>query len=409
MDLSGLSGLNRVVIIDDNPKDGFAISKALNKEGVASYFYHFQGVGFLGDIPSQPNVRLVFLDLELDPQHATDVTTKANLALNCLRKFVGKNSFYILALWSSRTEDPVREKFQNLLDTVGRDYRPCIAPITLNKNECADPASPEEYDSAKINEQLKVGLEPAKKFGLFTSWERKITGVTSSFLRSLISSDETQESVSAKIRALSFAQAGTRSNNQSLHALLTLNDSLKGTIDSALIGENYDLYNTQIIEGADIGEQTMSDINGTLTIHPDIRQMGPGIVIKTNHDYCASDLIRGGDRTTVMVDITALCDYAQGNNEFHHLVHGVLLPSSNQNKTRKQKCYLLDGAFSLEGNSYRLAVNLASVKSFSKDDYEALSGEVWFKFRDNVVIDIQQRVSSYNSRPGRVILTAHGG
>lgn len=407
MDLSSLSGLNRVVIIDDNPKDGFAISKALNKEGVASYFYHFQGVGFLGDIPIQPNVRLVFLDLELDPQHATDVTAKANLALNCLRNFVGKDSFYILALWSSRTEDPVREKFQHLLDTVGEDYRPCIPPIVLNKNECADAASPEEYDSAKISERLKAGLEPAKKFGLFSLWERKLTGVTSSFLRSLISSDETQESVSAKIRALSFAQAGSRSNNQSLHALLTLNDSLKGTIDSALISEDYDPYNTQIVEGANIDDQIMSDINGTLTIHPDIQQMGPGIVIKSNHDYCSSDLIRGGERTPVMVDITALCDYAQGNNEFHHLVHGTLLPSGNQNSARKQKCYLLDGAFTIEGNSYRLAVNLASVKSFSKDEYDALSEEVWFKFRDNVVIDIQQRVSSYNSRPGRVILTTH--
>jgi hypothetical protein len=409
MDLKSLSELNRVVIIDNDEDQGFAISKALNKEGVASFFYQFNGVGNLGDVPKCPNARLVFLDLGLDPLLGTgNDTEKATLALTCLSRVVEPSSFYILVVWSAQL-DTLGLEFNRLLQERGKDFYPCIPPIVIDKNDCADPSSSNGYLSSVINKKLNEGLRGAEKFGLFTLWERKISGVTSSFLRDLISSEETAETISGKINALSFAQAGEGSNNPSLHALLTLNDSFKGTIDTALVSEDYSIHNAAVNTDSRCDVIAMSNINTTLTVNPNkAGPIGPGCVIKVKEDLLANGLIRGDQRTSVIIDITALCDVAQGNNEFHHFVHGVLLPSGNNNDSGKQKVFKLNGTFSLDDDRWRLFINLASVIAKTKDEVAAMPSEdIWFRLRDNAVIELQQRIASYNSRPGRVILTDH--
>ncbi len=408
MDLQSLSELNRVVIIDNDEDQGFAISKALNKERVSSYFYHFTGVGDLTDVPKCPNARLVFLDLGLDPLiGAGSETEKANLALTCLNRVVEPSSFYVLVIWSAQLTT-LGQEFIKLLKERGSDFYPCIEPIVIDKNECADPSTPTSYLSSAINDRLNAGLKDADKFGLFTFWERKISGVTSSFLRDLISANETQDTVSGKINALSFAQSGSTSNDTSLHALLTLNDSLKGTIDTALVGEDYSSYNAVINSAARCDAQAMNDINATLTINPNTGgRVGPGCVIKVDKDYC-DGLVKGTERTAVMIDVTALCDVAQNNNDFHHFVHGVLLPSANSHTSGKLKTYELNGSFTLENDSWRLIINLASIVAKTKEEVAEIStNDIWFRFRDNVVIELQQRIASYTSRPGRVILTQH--
>ncbi len=409
MDLKSLSELNRVVIIDNDEDQGFAISKALNKEGVASCFYHFLGVGDLGNVPKQPNARLVFLDLGLDLLlEVGNDTGKANLALTCLSRVVEPSSFYVLVIWSAQFAT-LGQEFLRILQERGSDFYPCIAPIVLDKNDCADPSNPTTYLSSVINEKINDGLRDAEKFGLFTLWERQISGMTSSFLRDLISTEETLDTISGKINALSFAQAGVASNNPSLHALLTLNDSFKGTMDTAIVNNDYTTFNAAINADVTCDDQTMSDINATLTIHPNKDGLiGPGCVIKVNKDYCDSGLVRGEARTPVMVDVTALCDVAQDNNEFHHFVHGVLLPSANSHGSGKDKIYELTGSFAHEGDTWRLLINLASVVAKTKAEIAQMTNDdVWFRLRDNVVIDLQQRIASYTSRPGRVILTQH--
>lgn len=408
MDLQSLSELNRVVIIDNDESQGFAISNALNKEGVASYFYHFTGVGDLADVPKSPNARLVFLDLGLDNLLGVgNDTEKANLALTCLSRIVEPSSFYVLVIWSAQF-DTLGQEFIRILNERGKEFLPCIPPIVIDKTECADPTTSGGYSSTVINDKLNDGLREAEKFGLFTLWERKISGITSSFLRDLITSNETQDTISGKVNTLSFAQAGSASNSPSLHALLTLNDSLKGTIDTAIVSEDYSIYDEALNTEARSDAQAMSDINATLTVNPNKGDaIGPGCVIKVDKDYC-DGLVRGDARTAVMVDITALCDVAQGNNDFHHFVHGVLLPSANSNRANKLKVYELTGAFSLDGDKWRLVINLASVMAKTKEEVAQMSmDDVWFRFRDNVVMDLQQRIASHNSRPGRVILTEH--
>jgi hypothetical protein len=71
MKLADLSSFTRVVIVDNDEDDGLGIRSALDVNHIPSLFIHAEGRGALPKEPF-PNVRLVFLDLNMIPVAASN-------------------------------------------------------------------------------------------------------------------------------------------------------------------------------------------------------------------------------------------------------------------------------------------------------------------------------------------------
>lgn len=423
MDLKSLAELNRVVIIDNNEEEGSAISRALNEKGVSSYFHHFKDLGSLPKLAALnfPNVRLVFLDLELYP--LPDDNQKANLALESLGKLVAKGSHYVLVVWSGELQTALKDKFLEILESRGKDFYPSIKPIAINKKECRNKDKLQSFSSYKINRFLTQELKKADMYNLFSSWEKEINKVTSTFLRDFLDNEDLDE-LSGKINSLADAYAGQyASTNPSMNALLALNSALKGTIDSSVVGIDYRESNKILKDDQFItDEAAKAQINSVLMLNQDL-QVGPGSVYATSKTYadkiittiktrhpCSGACKCIEETKFVKIDITPLCDFAQKNKtSFYHFVYGALVPRDYMKKRVKDNpsLYELRSFFKLEDTDREIVVDLSAHETIAIKDWGTKTNDPLTKFRDSIVIDIQQRVASHNSRPGHALLTTN--
>ena len=94
MKLQQLMEANRVIIIDDSQKDGEELRKALDGANISSLFLYNDSKVILPE-SSCPNVRLVFLDLDMNPS-IVGSRDKAVHALAVLKKVIGSQRFYML-------------------------------------------------------------------------------------------------------------------------------------------------------------------------------------------------------------------------------------------------------------------------------------------------------------------------
>jgi hypothetical protein len=421
MDLKSLAELNRVVIIDNNDEEGTAISRALNEKGVSSHFHHFKDLGSLAKIADLnfPNVRLVFLDLEL--YALSDDNQKANLALEALGKLVTKGSHYILVVWSGVLQTELKDKFLELLKDRGKDFYPSIEPITINKKECRNKDKNQTFSSYKINRFLVTGLKQANMFNLFADWEKEINRVTSTFLRDFLDTEDIDE-LSGKINSLADAYAGQYAKlNPSKNALLALNSALKGTIDSAVVNLDYSDSDKQIKKDIIItDEKDKARINSVLMLNLDL-QAGPGCAYKVDKTYvqrimkevknrhsCTDGCTCNVDSLFVKIDITPLCDFAQENKtSFYHFIYAALIPREFANKRVRDNpgLYELRSFFNLDDADMEVVIDLSAYESAPVADWNPEGETLVTKFRDSIVIDFQQRVAAHHSRPGHALLS----
>ncbi len=401
MDLKNLASLNRVVIIDNNEKEGEAISRAFNKQHVASHFIHLKGSGDIESVKNFPNVRLVILDLELAPELNGDAN-KAAFALTCLKRIVEESGHYALIIWSGHLDDSLATVFLEMLSERGQDFYPYVAPICISKKNCRN--NDGTFSARKINGYMKPELEKTADFELFAKWEVEINKAMSRFLRDLLGKED-QASLSGKLNALGAAYAGGASDeNVGLYALLTLNAALKGTIDSAVATQNYRKNNARIETGNTITDDLKAKLNGHLMLNPD-EKLGPGCVFKTKDSYCTNLINNTEGVINVKIDITPLCDFAQKKHSFSYYVHAIAIPDTNRGKiTKYGNGHELHNKFHYNNHSWRLIINLASLETAPANKSTPKQKDVWFKLRDDLVVDLQHRVAAHNSRPGHALL-----
>ena len=428
MDVTNLASLTKVVVVDNVRTQGLAIQDALGQSGVASYFHFFEDKTKIKEVSQFPNVRLIFLDLELDST-SRDVKIKAGIAFSCLRRIVKPSSYYVLVVWSGELNTPLSKRFLSILKTEGKDIYPCVKPILLNKKDFTDRRYPtqDRYRAALLRDEINRKLKAVDFFKLFSDWERQINSVTSEFLRELLGT-ENRDSVSRKINSLADAYAGQHAeDNPSLYALLTLNSSFRGALDSAVSSSiNYKPSNAAIIDKVmvtDIKEKAR--INSLLMLNEHI-SIGPGCVYlndkkytKDLYDKVSKELLTKRNIKHVKVDITPVCDFAQPNKTVvHTYVHGLIIPVANMKKDRRSglpkklinnmpRYYELNRYFTVKGRQWNLIIDLAAIETLpaGKTYGWPKIEDVLFKLRDNIVIDFQHASSSHNSRPGHTLLS----
>ena len=235
MDLDELTELNRIVIIDDDKKDGASIRDALATKFIPSLFIHLNNKT-QGALKLFPNVKLVFLDLGMLP-NTTSERAQARYVLQTLQKIVGEKSFYILVVWSTHIEESLARNFMQLInEKESIHWRPIIDPIQLSKKDCK---SEGEFCFDKINKSIHKHLLKIPNFRLLMKWDAMIEKSKSKFIDKIFANDE-QDVISQKLHALAKAYAGKRYKDEiAKNALLALSEAVKGSLNAEIISKKY--------------------------------------------------------------------------------------------------------------------------------------------------------------------------
>lgn len=429
MDLKDISDLNRVAIIDNDDDDGKSLQKALQAKQIGSVFLKVDGITGLPAHPF-PNISLVFLDLDLLSTLAND-RDKASRAVACLSKVVAPRSFYVLVIWSTHTTSGLETEFRDILKDT--DITPCVLPISIAKGDCKKAGG--GYSFAKINTNIKKQFNALKAQSLFFKWETIVSAQMSNFTNDLVKNDD-QRGLSKKIHALAEAYAGnTYSQSLTKNALFTLNDALKGSLDAAIANsDDLEKYDKKVYKKvAKVSVEQKAQVNSHLMIDPH-KRLGSGCVFECSLscDLHPTTTKRVRNKKKIILDLTPLCDAAQRKNILNHYVHALLLPSEKIKLLydKPEFVYVFRNQFNIDSKSYYLVINLKSLEGAVKrknpgtdettmmqtaagEDVEVVRkalhtdsvSNILVKFRDPVILDIQQKVSSYMSRFGHSYLS----
>jgi hypothetical protein len=349
-------------------------------------------------------------------------------ALTFLDKIVGNHNFYLLIIWSTHAGGSLEASFREAINAdTFKHLRPVVAPISLSKAECVTRG---EYSPSKINGFIKQKLGDISNYTLLTKWETTINEAISEFLSGLLS-DSSQQDISQKLHALAKAFAGKNYEKDiAKHSLLALNDALKGSIDGGVIAKNYSTNNRKIDPNTSaLSEGDIAKINQKMMLNPELR-LGPGCVFKASNSvgqkFSKNLLIREiTGCINIKIDITPICDIAQDKNEFSYYVHGLLVPKTAEPGKGDYIYAGLNNFFLHNDQNMKLVLNLRTLEAVPKrgpraryekrrDQSGALISvqlpdlpkkeDILFKLRDNIVIDIQHKVTAHNARPGHVLL-----
>ncbi len=425
MNPTELTAFTRIIILDDDAKEGAEIRDALAALKLSSLFIHADSRSALPARPF-PNARIVFLDLEFVPG-GTD-KSRASTALAYLNTVVREGGFYVLVVWSSHVGSPLETEFSEQLDTRAANIKPCIPPIFISKASCKH--ADNKFSGRKITSHIKQGFKSVKSYELFINWENIVSNTVSDFLSNILNGEDQRE-LSRKIHALAEAYGGKKyKDNMAKNALLTLDEALKGLLDSSIAQGDYTEHNKRIhklVSGLD--KDKMAELNAKLLLNPD-KMRGSGCVFKTTRKESkryTNPMLKDWpeEGIGVMIDVTPICDVAQNKNEFVYYVYGALVPEKTKCK-RAGYIYDFDHSFSYESKNWQLVINLKSLETVRKDAATTpvkvlqTTGNVAslmpvarsidsdiniiFKLKDGVVVDFQHKIAHHNSRPGHTLL-----
>ncbi|MBU0713530.1 hypothetical protein KJ762_12205 [bacterium] len=276
-----------VLIIDDKIEEALPLIKLLSKNGIASTFYTGTRDSELPIAPAQ-KIRLAFIDIQLFP--ASNSYTYAQNILRLLERIIPDNNGpYILLVWS-KLEDVHAAELENQVISPAFAKRPVIF-LRLSKASYFDTVSDESlqeqleeaYSDLKtrfanddltaikdvinskmpartilkakpdalksISDKMRVELEKADAFHLFTIWENlinKAAGKTVGSFSNLYRTDKYwTKNLKSGIYRMAHAQLGkvidsVDDNDLIRNAIITLNRSFLDVLEND-INETIDL------------------------------------------------------------------------------------------------------------------------------------------------------------------------
>lgn len=419
MKLSNFSDFARVVIIDDREDEGNGIKKALETIQIPSLFYHVTSNRVLEDKLCK-NIRLVFLDLIFSDSKSSNAAQNAGNAISKLSKVISQTGFYILVMWSSHTTEDVATAFQSQMARQ-TDFAKPYTILALQKTDFKTAGGKYKIKAIikKINEQL--ALSPSLQ--IFSDWERLTTNSISDLAGS-IAGQKSHDDLSKIINSLSEAYAGkSKPKNKPQNALMAFNEIFRGTVSHQIMLNGFGNLYKKIGTGT-LDDSEKAKLNSSLIFTPDI-SIGPGSIFKIkglgkNKKKFISAILDQDEATLgtaygkiipIAIEVTPLCNAAQGNAQHTYFLNGLIHPKSYPNGTgtkeikirgRSPHCYTFEKAFWDNDNNepFTLSFNLKLFHSALSDKYVSIDK----KIRDNLVIDLQHQISGYISRPGHVLL-----
>jgi hypothetical protein len=375
----------KVLIIDDTEEDGYAILKSLWNRGVGAVYL----TGKKEEFPESPlkGIRLAILDMVLVLDDPKPVSTLISVLKNVIDN---DNGPYIAIAWTKHPE--IAQEFADRIDGNQTWAAPQFVQ-QLEKIEVKD-IETGKFDSNKIAQKILTHLSQIRPFDFMLQWEQKAMRSAQETINRL-SDIGTQVSESGNLPSEPAIESERERWQISLtHILATLAKKQHGktltdggaTIESIcqamnplvfdqLEDQTLDLVSEYVNTGSDIssaGNNTpdelvecfSSDIMGMFhTAHPNItgKEPHPGDVYLYRGIFTKSDPAPMEDilkhlfgsassqyaksidenKNRILLEITPLCDKAQGRMRIGRCVPGIVAPAEGFKDKFKNREYTL--------------------------------------------------------------------
>lgn len=405
----------RVVVIDDKIEEGLPLINALSKNGIPTTYFS----GKLKELPETPleDVRIVFLDIVLETEAQSD-KTKVSTVIGVLRKIVStENGPYILIIWSKHNElvDAIKNELKNI---------PPLITLNLDKTECRLKKS--GFNLKKIESKLKIKFEKVGIFELFLIWENIVHCSSSRLINELKSfydyDGDWNKNLTTVFCRLAEAYTGKKMDINPKkgivkHGFLTLNGVFIDTFESAIREYDYSKlnipFNTDVVVTEDICARIntkllLSNYSSSKHDRTD-KVIQPGNVYdnveKKDGSLCIEDLIgdiSDADKSKIeyiMLEVSPSCDFAQDKWKLSRLLPGLMLPSDQSKKIKKNAAYVYASPdFELNAKRYKLVLDF---RLFTAIPFKKLiRSKPKFRIRHQLLVDIQSHLARHINRPG---------
>lgn len=441
--MTNLPTNGRVVVIDDKiEEEALQLIQALGRRGVAVRCF----TGRASTLPQSPmsGVRLIFLDLILEGMDFDGDTGDIIKSLKpVLERIIDKkNGPYILVGWT-RTPKHLDTLVQSL------DPKPLVA-IDMDKIEClSDEARIVEKIEAKISEKL----ESLKALGLLLAWENLVNNAGYITLNQILEHVSDPGQLPNLLYNIARAEIGEKINNVNADeigkpVLQAFNTLLEDTIEKELYAIKLPRVEDILKDIQPVNEKIAGVVNSKFMISQNTQaQVYPGNVYseadekrileakKSFHERLEPSKIEkiakeelqkkqtevteinlaqekeqvekkfSDEAKYVFVDVTPICDHAQGNSKNHRVAQGFLLKNDHfsqkiMKKSRNDIGFYVSSLIHLDqfNGLFVLVIDFRRVMTL---DLGALDGkQPLFRLRSEMLFDIQHRIGVHFTRPG---------
>ncbi len=445
----------RVVVIDDQEEEGLALITALSKAGVSCVYFK----GELEDLPENKlnSIRVIFLDIELDTQGQSD-KTKLSKVKSVIDKIIDKsNGTYIIIAWTQYR--PLIKKLKGIL----KDNPPYYV-LSLEKSSCKVPATG-KFSTELITTNIENELKKAGVFKVFNIWEGLISKASHSIVNDITSfykpNKDWEKNTSRVLYKLAEAYSGRTldsSNNSDIlkNSLLAFNSVFFDTVENVISAYSWSSDPTDIESTGKIDTIPLSKINTKLhiVVKPKNSLNEPGTVyfVSTNkkfkkekiiefytdtnllkQNYAASvnqnlsNIVDADSKineahrvaflgykkkiydylfknmSVIKIEVSPQCDFIQSKKTVHRFILGTLWPHKYINLIKSRTDFLyLSPAFYIRSAPHHIVIDMRYASSLKLGT--KIKSEVAFKIRHELLVEIQNTVSRYLSRPGVLFL-----
>lgn len=419
----------KIIIIDDEEKDVKSLMNALKKEKMPFLFYSDQGGDDLPENGPIPNVRLVFLDLDLGIGDSFNRKQKVRIVQERIVKLIEPNTPYVLVIWSTH-EDTLLNILIEDFSGHFKEYAPIIR-CSFDKQETINGghANPLQI----IRDKLKNEFSKFEAFNAFLLWEsivgKSSAEVVNGFTQIFELDDSWNKNLLAFFFRLAEANVGREriselNDQQKLQlALETITLALTDTVETNIRSEINKLNLAIEENGAIISVDQLIAINSKLhVINSDILEhFLPGnvylqdftddekveAIVRDAFDKRKIKAIIDSKPRTIKVDITPVCDYSQSKG-YTRFLSGILVDFSyfqNKKSPSKASIYNLCPILEILGNRYYAVFDFRYFKSIPQKYVKKHYRNPEFRFRSQILLDLQAGLSNHINRPGIVTVT----
>jgi hypothetical protein len=413
----------RVVVIDDDHKEGLALVKALSRNNISVKY--FDGIN-VDDMPTEPlkDVRIVFLDMILGTE-GQKLTTKAAKAAVVLRKVVdtSKRVPYIMFAW---TKD--KRLIGRVLKYLRDKNSEPIMYLDLEKSECKNADG--DYDVTAIENKLNEKCGDFKSLTAFLSWENMVNDCAGEIYKDFTSFYQIDEQWDSNLKGIIYGlaeafvgkeknrDATTTDRERLRNAMFGINSVFIDTLENTV--QKDDLVEVGKIDSANIATEVKSRINtkmhlcehsntalnqtGNLYIHNSRsgQRVIKDIVSRNAAKKEKIDEIMKSRPKLLELDITPRCDYAQDKG-YVRLLSGIMLPEKfiggtyfKPNKFSYQACPVM----TINKKDHYFLFDYRIFNSLTTAEINKRSITPKYRIRHELVVDIQASFSNHVNRFG---------
>lgn len=408
----------RVVVIDDEIKEGLPLINALSKNGIPTTYFS----GKLKELPETPleDVRIVFLDIVLDETEGQSDKTKISKIIGVMKRIIGnENGPYILIIWSKHNElvEDIKIKL---------NWNQPVLTLNLEKWKCKD--EEDGFDLKKIENKLETEFGNAGIFQLFLLWENiahqssggLINEFTSFYKHDNKYDNDWNKNLTDVFSHLARAYRGKKLDINAeteipKNGFLAFNGAYSDTFENAIRGYDYSKLKIQFNADAEVSNDICAKINKKLLLssyssHQAEQVVQPGNVYfngeKEGGCLCLKDLFYGdiseADKSKIeyiMLEVSPSCDFAQDKWKLSRLLPGLLWPSGQAKKIKTTPDYVYASpVLDWNNKSWKLVFDFRYLTARSFDE---LNGrEPKFRIRHELLVDIQSHLARHINRPG---------